>query len=159
MSSPVKALIDDALAAFLQQGVAINIGTRNARLEPSAACVGAALVDGDRRHLTVFVPTVAAGPVLEDLRANGQAAVVFARPEDDRACQVKGTFVSARAASADEEAIVSEQFGGFLRQLEIIGMPGESTRPWIVWPAMAVRLAVTAVFDQTPGPRAGAQLV
>ncbi len=37
-------------------------------------------------------------------------------------------------------------------------MPGESTRVWRVWPAIAVRLRVTAVFDQTPGPQAGAAL-
>ena len=152
-------MIDDALAAFLQQGVAINVGTRNARLEPNAAYVGAARVDDDRQHLTLYVPSVAAGPVLDDLRANGRAAVVFARPEDDRACQVKGMFVSARPATADEEPIVRDQFDGFRRQLEIIGMPGESTRPWIVWPATAVRLRVTAVFDQTPGPKAGAPLL
>ena len=152
-------MIDDPLVAFLQQGVAINIGTRNARLEPSAAYVGAARVDDDRQHLTLYVPTVAAGPVLDDLRANGQAAVVFARPEDDRACQVKGVFVSARTATVDEEPLVQEQFDGFRRQLEIIGMPRESTRPWIVWPATAVRLRITAVFDQTPGPKAGAPLV
>lgn len=151
-------MIDDALVAFLQQGVAINIGTRNAHLEPSAAYVGAARVDDDRQHLTLYVPTVATGPVLDDLRSNGQAAVVFARPEDDRACQVKGTFVSARQATDDEEALVRGQFEGFLHQLEIIGMPGESTRPWIVWPATAVRLRITAVFDQTPGPSAGAPL-
>ena len=158
MDAPVPALIDDALASFLQQGVAINLGTRNARLEANAAYAGAAIVAADRRHLTVFVPVIAATAVLDDLRANGQAAVVFARPEDDRACQVKGTFVSARAALAEEEATVREQFDGFRRQLQIIGMPGESTRPWIVWPAMAVRLQVTAIFEQTPGPQAGAQL-
>jgi hypothetical protein len=149
-------MLDDSLAAFLQQGVAINIGTRNARLEPSASYVGAALVDPDRKHLTVFVPAIGADAVLLDLQANGQAAVVFARPEDDRACQVKGTFVSARPATDDEAPVVHEQYTGFLRQLEIIGMPGESTRSWIVWPAVAVRLRVTAVFDQTPGPKAGA---
>ena len=151
-------MLDDSLAAFLQQGLAINIGTRNVRLEPSAAYVGAALVDPDRKHLTVFVPTAGAGQILDDLQANGQAAIVFARPEDDRACQVKGTFVSVRPATDDEEAVVRGQFEGFLRQLEIIGMPGESTRVWLVWPALAVRLRVTAVFDQTPGPKAGAAL-
>ena len=72
--------------------------------------------------------------VLDDLQANGQAAIVFARPEDDRACQVKGTFVSVRPASDDESVLVHEQYAGFLRQLQIIGMPGESTRSWIVWP-------------------------
>lgn len=152
-------MLDDSLVAFLEQGLAINIGTRNARLEASAAYVGAAIVDADRHHLTVYVPAVAAGSILADLQSNGQAAVVFARPEDDRACQVKGTFVSARPATDDEEPLVRGQFDGFLRQLEIIGMPGESTRPWLVWPAVAVRLRVTALFDQTPGPKAGAALV
>lgn len=158
MTPPATVRIDDALVAFLQQGIAINIGTRNGRLEPAAAYAGAAVVDEDRAHLTVYVPTLAAPPVLDDLRANGQAAVVFARPEDDRACQVKGIFVSARAAGDDEETIVRAQFEGFLRQLALIGMPGESTRPWIVWPATAVRLRVTAIFDQTPGPKAGAPI-
>ncbi len=153
------SMLDDSLTAFLQQGVAINIGTRNARLEPSACYVGAALVDDDRKHLTVFVPTVGADRVLADLQANGQAAIVFARPEDDRACQVKGTFVSVRPATAAEAPIVDEQYSGFLRQLEIIGMPGESSRSWTVWPALAIRLRVTAVFDQTPGPKAGAAIV
>ena len=120
--------------------------------------VGAARVEPDRRHLTVYIPAVGAAGVLDDLEANGQAAVVFARPEDDRACQVKGTLVEVRPARDDEEAIVREQFEGFLRQLQIIGMPGESTRAWTVWPALAVRLRVTAMFEQTPGPKAGAPL-
>lgn len=158
MIPPATARIDDALATFLQQGVAINLGTRNDRLEPSAAFVGAAVVDPDRQHLTLYVPTAGADAVLDDLHINGQAAVVFARPEDDRACQVKGTFVASRPAAPDEEAIVREQFEGFLHQLELIGMPGESTRPWAIWPATAVRLRVTAVYEQTPGPNAGARL-
>jgi hypothetical protein len=151
-------MLDDSLTTFLQQGVAINVGTRNARLEPNASYVGAALVDADRRHLTIYVPQVGAEAVLADLEANGQAAVVFARPEDERACQVKGTFVSQRPATADEEAEVLRQYLGFLHQLSLIGMPGEASRTWVVWPAVAVRLRVTAVFEQTPGPKAGSVL-
>ena len=127
-------------------------------MEPNASFVGAAVVDADRRHLTIYVPAVGADAVLADLDANGQAAVVFARPEDDRACQVKGTFVSARPASDDEEAEVRRQADGFLHQLALIGMPGESSRTWVVWPAVAVRLRVNGVFDQTPGPKAGTVL-
>jgi hypothetical protein len=151
-------MLDDSLKAFLEQGVAINVGTRNARLEPNASFVGAAVVDADRRHLTIYVPAVGAEAVLADLDVNGQAAVVFARPEDDRACQVKGTFVSARPASDDEEAEVRRQADGFLHQLSLIGMPGESSRTWVVWPAVAVRLRVNGVFEQTPGPKAGTVL-
>lgn len=151
-------MLDEALAAFLQQGLAINIGTRNARLEPNAARVSAVLVDADRRHLVLYVPRLAAKTVLADLHANGQAAVVFARPEDDRACQVKGTFVSDRPARVTERAPVAAQWDGFVRQLETVGVPGEASRPWVFWPCVAIRLRVHAVFSQTPGPDAGAPL-
>lgn len=151
-------MIDAPLALFLQQGLAINIGTRNARLEPNAAYAPAALVEADGTHVVIYVPTIGAAAVLADLAANGQAAVVFARPEDDRACQVKGAFVSAREATPDEQPFVLAQWHGFLKQLEMIGTPGESTRTWIVWPCVAVRLRVTALYSQTPGPDAGAPL-
>lgn len=151
-------MIDDALATFLQQGLAINLGTRNERLEPNACHAPAAVVEADRRHLTVFVPREAARLVLADLAANGQAALVFARPQDDRACQVKGTFVAVRDATEEERPTVMAQWGGFMHQLQIIGMPGESTRPWVVWPCVAIRLRVTALFNQTPGPDAGTPL-
>lgn len=151
-------MIAPELAQFLEQGLAINIGTRNARLEPNAAYCPAARVAADGLHLTVFVPEVGAAAVLADLADNGQAAVVFARPEDDRACQVKGTLVDTRPATGDEQALVQTQWRGFLRQLEMIGTPGESTRTWVIWPCVAVRLRVTALFSQTPGPDAGARL-
>lgn len=151
-------MIDAGLAHFLQQGLAINIGTRNARLEPSAAYAPAVNVEPDGTHLVVYVPVVGADAVLADLEDNGQAALVFARPEDDRACQVKGEFVSVRPAGSDDRPLVMAQWNGFMRQLEAIGTPGESTRTWIIWPAVAIRLRVTALFSQTPGPDAGAPL-
>lgn len=151
-------MIDAELALFLQQGLAINIGTRDATLAPHAAYAPAALVEPDGTHVVVYVPAVGAGPVLADLAHNGQAAVVFARPTDDRACQVKGTYVSHRPAGDDERARVNEQWNGFLQQLEMIGTPGESTRTWMTWPCVAIRLRVTALFNQTPGPDAGARL-
>ncbi len=151
-------MLDEALIAFLQQGLAINLGTRNAQLEPHAAHVSAVRVDADRHHLVLYVPRVAAKAVLADLHANGQAAVVFARPADDRACQVKGTFVSDRRARATEREAVTAQWRGFVRQLETVGWPGEASRPWVFWPCVAIRLRVHAVFSQTPGPDAGAPL-
>jgi Pyridoxamine 5'-phosphate oxidase len=151
-------MIDDAIAAFLEQGLGIHLGTRNGQLEPTAAHVPAVLVDADRVHLTVFVPRVAAGRVLADLESNGQAAVVFGRPEDDRSCQVKGTFVSARDATDAERHVVERQWRGFMAQLELIGLPGEADRQWAIWPCVALRIRVRSLFSQTPGPDAGAPL-
>ena len=88
-------MIQGELAAFLQEGVGIFIGTRNASLDPNGARAIAARVERDGLHLVVYVADVAAARLLPDLESNGMAAVTFGRPVDERACQVKGTFVAA----------------------------------------------------------------
>jgi hypothetical protein len=106
----------------------------------------------------VYLAEVAAARLLPDLSASRRGAVSFGRPIDDRACQVKGDFVSARAAEPHERALIQRQFEGFLDSLEHIGIPRAGAANWIVWPAVAIRLKTTAVFEQTPGPAAGTPL-
>ena len=151
-------MLDKNLTEFLEQGVAIHIGTRNARLEPNGARVTAVRVEDEGRCLVAYIPKAATKSVLDDLQANGQAALSFARPADDRAVQVKGEFVSLRDAIAEEESFVVAQWHGFLKQLDLIGLPGAGTATWTMWPCVAVRIRVTALFSQTPGPDAGAVL-
>jgi hypothetical protein len=151
-------MIDRNLEAFLQEGVGIQIGTRNASLEPDGARVVAVKVDDDGTHLVAYVPKAAASRVLPDLEANGQAAVVFARPPDEKACQVKGVFVDARAARASERAFVAAQWERWVERLGSIGLPREASENWQTWPCVAIRIRVTALFNQTPGPGAGAAL-
>ena len=151
-------MIHRELAAFLQEGVGIHIATRNQSLQPNGARAIAVTVDADGEHLVVYVARAAAARLLPDLEANGQAAVGFGRPIDDRACQVKGVFVSVRDATDGEQAAVLAQWDGFLGSLEKIGVPRAATRSWVTWPAVAIRLRANALFDQTPGPGAGAPL-
>ena len=151
-------MLDKNLTEFLEQGVAIHIGTRNARLEPNGARVTAVRVEDEGRCLVAYIPKAATKSVLDDLQANGQAALSFARPADDRAVQVKGEFVSLRDAAAEDESFVIAQWQGFLKQLDLIGLPGAGTATWRMWPCVAVRIRVTALFSQTPGPDAGAVL-
>ena len=152
-------MIDGELAAFLQEGVGIHVGTRNERLEPSGARALAVLVDADGAHFEVFLAEPAARRVLPDLQANGQAAVSFGRPVDDRACQVKGVFAGVRAASGHERERIRSQFESFLANLEQIGIPRAGADNWSRWPAVAIRLRATAIFEQTPGPGTGAPSV
>ena len=151
-------MIQPQLAEFLQQGVGIYIGTRNASVEPNGARAIAARVEEDGARLIVYLADVAAERVLPDLHANGQAAVTFGRPVDERAVQVKGTFVAARAARDDEKPLLEAQWEGFTRQLEMIGVSREARSAWATWPATAIALKPTAIFEQTPGPSAGQQL-
>jgi hypothetical protein len=146
------------LISFLEQGMSIHMGTRNARLEPSGARAVAVKVDDDGEHLDAYVTTTDLPAVIANLEDNGQAALAFARPADDRACQIKGTLVNRRPAEPAELAEVQRQWIGFLAQLNLVGIPEAATRRWASWPCVVIRLRVTAAFDQTPGPDAGARL-
>ena len=151
-------MIPQQLAEFLEEGLSTHIASRNDRLEPSAARVAALVVNEDCRHLVAYVPTVAAAVVLPDLRANGQVAIVSARPPDERGCQVKGVFVDAWDATDADRDIVALQWERFRGRLEMIGLPRAATDSWVIWPCTAIQVRVQALFDQTPGPGAGARL-
>jgi hypothetical protein len=152
-------MLDKSLTEFLELGLAIHIGTRNQRMEPNGCRVTAVRVEEEGRHLIAYLPKAATAAVLEDLKSNGQAAISFARPTDDRAVQVKGELISVRDADPSEEAFVMGQWRGLLQELDAIGLaPLTSTSTWLMWPCVAVTLRVTAVYSQTPGPEAGAVL-
>jgi hypothetical protein len=151
-------MIERQLADFLEEGIGIHIGTRDQRLQPHGARALAVKVDEDGLHLVVYVAEIAAPRLIPNLETNGQVAVSFGRPVDDRACQVKGVFVGRRPATAAERPFVEAQRNSFLEQLERIGIPRASAANWATWPAMAIRLKATAIFQQTPGPQAGAPL-
>jgi hypothetical protein len=151
-------MLDRSLTEFLEQGLAIHIGTRNARMEPNGCRVTAVRVEDQGRHLIAYLPKAATPAVIEDLRDNGQAALSFARPSDDRAVQVKGEFIDSRDADESEQAFVLGQLEGLLRQLEMVGIPAQASSTWKMWPCNVVRVRVTAIFSQTPGPDAGAVL-
>ena len=151
-------MIDKELAAFLEEGIAIQIGTRSASLEPNGARVVAVRVEDNGTHIVAFMPERAAKVVAPDLEANGQAALVFARPPDERSCQVKGVFEHMESAGSADEGFVRDQWRRWLERLTTIGLPLSTLEGWDVWPCVAVRLRVTALFNQTPGPNAGAVL-
>lgn len=151
-------MIDPQLAAFLEEGLGIHIGARDERLQPSGTRAVAVKVEDNGLCIVVYIARASINRVLPDLESNGQAAVVFGRPVDDRSCQVKGIFVDARPATADERQRVTAQWNGYLENLERIGIPRAAAAGWVTWPAVAVRLKVTALFEQTPGPQAGVPL-
>jgi hypothetical protein len=151
-------MIDSGLSAFLEEGLGVYVGTRNARLEPNGARGVAIRVEEGGTHVVVYVAEVAAPRILADLESNGHIAVSVGRPKDDRACQVKGLFAGTRRADESERDAVVGQWERFRAALEYIGISRPVTSEWVAWPAVAVRFKVTAIFEQTPGPGAGARI-
>lgn len=155
--SPVRMIGRD-LAGFLEGGLSVHLGSRDESLRPRGARALAIIVSDDGLQATVYVAAAAAARLIPLLERSRQAAVNLGRPVDDRACQVKGVLADIRPATADERPRIDAQWRGLVEQLRMVGITPEATSGWATWPAVAVTLRVTAVFEQTPGPQAGVPL-
>src|SRR5262245_11808580 len=96
--------------------------------------------------------------MLRNLTVHPEIAIVLDQPTSHRACQVKGTFLSSRPARPEERAEIDRQVGHFRADLGGIGLPEGMTAGWVLWPATVLRVRVTDVFEQTPGPGTGGKL-
>jgi hypothetical protein len=151
-------MISQDLASFLESGVTMLVGTRDADLRPEATRGFGARVERGREELTVFVAAATAERTLANARENGRVAVCFTRIVDHRSIQLKGRVLEGRDARADERPLV-DRYGQLLVQIfGEIGVPPRLILRVNRWPAHALRLRVQDVFVQTPGPGAGTPL-
>jgi hypothetical protein len=149
-------LSDDALLRHLQPGRSILVGTVDPAGWP-AACRGVGLVvDEDRQGFTVYVPVATGAETVANIASNGRVAVSATEPATHTSVQLKGRIRAVRVAREDEEERVRLSIDRFADTLDQVGLPRGVTRTMTCWPAFAIEAAVEAVFDQTPGPRAGA---
>ncbi|GMV15177.1 MAG: pyridoxamine 5'-phosphate oxidase family protein [Polyangiaceae bacterium] len=151
-------MISDALRQLLRGGVSTMLGTRDAQLVPECARAVGCVVHADGRRLTLFLPQATAARSVANLRDNGQVAVTFSEVPTHRTRQLKGRAVVVREATNAERAIMERYVEAFAKELDIVGLPPSVSRRIAFLPAHAVEIEVTEVFDQTPGPGAGARL-
>lgn len=151
-------LLTPELAEFLESGLPTTLATRDGELQPDGAWVWGTRVHGDRRRLTIYMAPESAAAMLRNLREHPEIAIVFDRPHDHRACQVKGLLESARTPGEDERAHVERQVEGVRVHLELVGIPRAMNAAWKIWPCAALDIVVTHLYEQTPGPGAGEPL-
>jgi len=151
-------MISPELAQFLESGVSVLVGTRDARREPACMRGVGARVAANGAELTVFLPAATAATALANLADNGRIAVSFARARDHRSVQVKGRVLEVRDADGADRERIERYRRDLVEALGVVGVSPRSTLRLAHWPARAVRLRVEALFAQTPGPGAGAPL-
>lgn len=151
-------MITPELAAFLESGVSVLVGTRDARLVSECQRALGVRVEPDGQHFVVFVPCAVGERIVADARATGRIAVCFARVEDHHSIQLKGSVAEIREAQAPERAQIERYRNAFADVLAVIGMPRALTLRMAHWPCWAIRVRVDASFVQTPGPGAGRPL-
>ena len=146
---------------ILHAGPTITVASRSARMRPSIGQAIGCRIDPDACRLTVFLPAGRNRAVIADLRAGREVAVVMTRSSTTRSLQVKAAF-------ADEVPMTPADHDRMRDYVELVakewardGVPQAFTRTLLdsgPGPILAFDLALTAAFDQTPGPRAGAAL-
>jgi hypothetical protein len=153
----VPTKIPEDLVDFLESGVSILVGTRNAKNEPEATRACGARVSKDRERLDLFFPDWAKRAP-HDIAENGQIAVCFSRFLDNYSIQLKGEGAVVRDATDGERKLPERYLAAYGETLSMIGFPRALTTRIRGWPAKVVSFAVRDIFLQTPGPKAGERL-
>jgi len=149
-------LFDEAVLRQLGPGTSILVGTVDPSGWPSCCRGVAVVVAPDREGMTVYVPVATAAQTIANIASNGRVAVVSSEPVSHSTVQLKGRARGVRVAGEEEAEAVQAHFDRFVDVLDSVGLPRGISRTMSRWPAFAVDLAVEAIFEQTPGPRAGA---
>lgn len=148
-------LADERVRRSLVEGRSVLVGSVDAAGLPACCRAVALVVAPDAQSLTVYLPVATSADVIANLATNGRLAVVCSDPLTHGTLQLKGRRRAVRLARADEAGIVDAWVERFAGVLEQVGLPRRRTLSLTRWPAFAVELEVEAVFEQTPGPRAG----
>lgn len=157
----MAAILPPDLVAMMARGVSVIVGSRDARLRPSVMRgVGSRIEDGGRQ-VTVYLSRPQSRQVIQDLAATGRVAVVFSEPSTHRSVQLKASRVEMRNADASDEPALAGYLASMEVEVQKAGFPPPMTRAMLAHrleEVVAVRFTPEEAFDQTPGPRAGAQL-
>jgi len=146
------------LQEWLQGGESIIVGTADADGVPSA-CRGIAIAAGkDPDTLTLYLPAATAHEALANIATTRRVAFAASHPLSHRTVQVKGVTRGVRLAPPGDEAFVRTRWGQLADVLDQIGLPRGLLHRAAHWPAFAVEMSIEQIFDQTPGPNAGALL-
>jgi hypothetical protein len=141
---------------WMEDGPAILLTSRNQDGTPEVTrCVGLRVDSPTSLRLTLNRLT--AGPVLENLGGGRtEVAALVTRIQDFHSMQLKGHGQPVELEDADVRA--SARYGE--RVLAICravyaGLPSRGYERFTMNPAVCVRVTVSEIYDQTPGPGAG----
>ncbi|MBL8384124.1 MAG: pyridoxamine 5'-phosphate oxidase family protein [Burkholderiales bacterium] len=153
--------MDDAVAAFLAGRLSIIVASRDAANRPSLMRAVGMRLSARREEVSVLLARSQSTQLLADLAASGYIAVVFSAPSTHRTLQLKGIKARIEAATEEDLARIAPYADNLAAELASVGIDERVARALIAVESadvVAVRFTPTEIYDQTPGPRAGAAL-
>jgi hypothetical protein len=150
-----KLVLTAELLEYMESGVSLLIGTRDAALRPASARGFGVAVEATSCTATVFLPVAGSAITLSNLRDNRQIALTFSRGFDHRSLQVKGRLIELSGTNEAQRLLQDRYFTRFSEGLIFIGHQEKLLRRIRYFPSYALRFQLESMFDQTPGPGAG----
>ena len=152
------------LTAYLESGVSVVVGTRDADFVPEITRAWGLLVSKDRTSVSLCVPLATSHKTLDNLAGNGQIAVCCSLPSSYKTVQLKGQCSETTGPGRADLAAVATHREAFGRLNARIGFPRRHTETF--WRSeletssilVKLRFVPEQIFDQTPGPDAGSPL-
>ena len=158
---PTGVRLDAATAEFIAGVTSMSIATRDAQLQPAVAKALGCLVSGDRRQVTVMIDGHRSARIVADIAAGSPLAVVFSLPATHRTVQIKSGRGELSAATPTQQVRARMHRDAIVEHLVALGYAEPALRAMFDYDPdalLALRFAPTAVFAQTPGPRAGERI-
>jgi len=158
---PATLQLSDNLTGFIQCGVSISLATADADHNTSVSKAQGCRVADDRRRITLFASRTASADVIRDLESHGVLTTVYCLPSTEETYQIKGHRAQLEALQPGDRNLLVAYRRAFAQQLAPFGFPPELTLTLFDFPdddLVAISFEPFALFDQTPGPKAGAAL-
>lgn len=154
-------MLDHEIANFIRGGVSISLAACGGDRRPSInRALGCKLLAGGRQ-VAVFLNRSQAAELLANIGASGRVANVFSLPSTNRTLQLKGDDAVVADFDAGDLPIIVGHIADFVAEVVPLGVPENVVRAIFAYdPADLVAIVYTpsAVFSQTPGPKAGEPL-
>lgn len=153
--------LDAAQAAFLSGPVAINVASLDAARVPSIARGFGCRVSADRLEVVVFLARPRSRRILDDLAAGAAIAAVFSRPATHVTLQLKAAGARIQALAKGDREIMLACGAAFCAEIMALGYSASFSQALMAPTrddAVGVAFTPEAVFEQTPGPKAGMRL-
>lgn len=153
-------MLNEQCAGFIRRYTSMSIAARDAHNRPVVGRALGCRVSADRRSLTVFLSSSREAQALACLRENGEMALTVTRPSTNETLQFKGTVLDIRAVSDADRVEIAAYRQSFVEELAALGYDPASSRAVLAGSedSVAVVFEPSAMYDQTPGPKAGAML-
>jgi hypothetical protein len=151
-------ILGEDIAAFLVGGVAIVVATRDDELRPEIARGWGPEVAENRASVTLCVSLAPGSRTHANLERNGAVAATFSKPSTYRTVQLKGSTLDVDEPDEDQLARVQQHLDSFADEVRQVGLEPTVVRALLEPELLAVTFDVRELYDQTPGPTAGARL-